>query len=313
MDPLSDILSLIKPDNYLSAGFDAGAPWAIQFPDQGKNIKTGAIVKGECWISVDGIAEPVLLQTGDCVLLPHGRAFLMGSSLDQPPIHAQGTFKPERYGHIRTINGGGDCVVASSRFGLAGPQADLLLNMLPPIVVIRDRHESTRGQSSQLRYCIECTMAEMRRNDPGSKLILQHLAHMMLIEALRLYMNDDAKGVGWFFALADPKISIAISAIHANPAHGWTVEELAQTAAMSRSAFAAKFRDKVGESPMAYLTRWRMLLAGEKLRTSREPISQISLSLGYESESAFSTAFKRVMGCSPRGYGKVETAPELKE
>ena len=299
MDPLSDILSLIRPDNYLSAGFDIAAPWAIQFPDQGQNIKTAAVVKGECWLAVDSVADPVHLKTGDCVLLPHGKAFLMGSSLDAPAMEAGKTFKPTGFGQIRTMNGGGDCLVASSRFGLKGPQADLLLRMLPPLVVIRDRTEST-----ELRYCIERTMAEMRKNDPGSKLILQHLAHMMLIQALRMYLNEDAKGVGWFFALADPQISTAISAIHAAPARNWTVERLAQTAAMSRSAFAARFKDKVGQSPMTYLTHWRMLLAGEKLLNSREPISQISLSLGYESESAFSAAFKRVMGCAPRGYSK---------
>jgi AraC-like DNA-binding protein len=95
-----------------------------------------------------------------------------------------------------------------------------------------------------------------------------------------------------------------MSAIHADPAHNWTVESLAKCSGMSRSAFAARFKDKVGQSPMAYLKHWRMMLAGEKLLRSREPISQISLSLGYESESAFSTAFKRVMGCAPRGYGK---------
>lgn len=299
MDPLSDILSLLSPDNYLSAGFDIAAPWAIQFPDQGQNIKTAAVVEGDCWISVDGVADPVHLQTGDCVLLPHGKAFLMGSDLDVPPMLAGTTFTPSGYGVIRTLNGGGDCVVASSRFGLHGPQADLLLAMLPPLVVIRNRVES-----EALRHCIERTMTEMRKNDPGSKLVLQHLAHMMLIQVLRMYMNDDAKGVGWFFALADPQVSKAISAIHADPAQSWTVESLAKCSGMSRSAFAAKFKERVGESPMGYLTRWRMMLAGERLTTSREPISQISLSLGYESESAFSTAFKRVMGCAPRSYCK---------
>jgi len=299
MDPLSDILSLLRPDNYLSAGFDIGAPWAIQFPDQGQNIKTAAVVQGDCWTSVDGVADPVHLQTGDCVLLPHGRAFLMGSDLDVPPMQAGTTFKPSGYGVIRTLNGGGDCVVASSRFGLQGPQADLLLAMLPPLVVIRNRDEG-----NALRHCIERTMTEMHKNDPGSKLVLQHLAHMMLIQVLRIYMNDDAKGVGWFFALSDPQICKAMSAIHADPAYNWTVESLAKCSGMSRSAFAARFKDKVGQSPMAYLTHWRMMLAGEKLLHSREPISQISLSLGYESESAFSTAFKRVMGCAPRGYGK---------
>jgi AraC-like DNA-binding protein len=102
--------------------------------------------------------------------------------------------------------------------------------------------------------------------------------------------------------LADKQMSAAINAMHADPAHRWTLQELAERAGMSRSTFAQKFKETVGASPMEYLTRWRMLLAGDKLMNSNEPVSVIALSLGYESESAFSTAFKRVMGCSPRQY-----------
>src|SRR5262249_17087959 len=109
-------------------------------------------------------------------------------------------------------------------------------------------------------------------------------------------------GVGWLFALADKQMSTAITAIHDDPAHRWTLQELAKLAGMSRSIFALKFKKRVGTSPMEYLTRWRMLLAADKLTNSGDSISEIGLSLGYESESAFSTAFKRVMGCSPRQY-----------
>jgi AraC-like DNA-binding protein len=99
-------------------------------------------------------------------------------------------------------------------------------------------------------------------------------------------------------------MSAAITAMHADPAHRWTLQELAGHAAMSRSTFALRFKETVGASPMEYLTRWRMLLAGDQLENSSDPISVIALSLGYESESAFSTAFKRVMGCSPRQYSR---------
>src|SRR6202035_4110382 len=103
---------------------------------------------------------------------------------------------------------------------------------------------------------------------------------------------------GWLFALADQQMSAAITCMHDNPAHRWTLQELARHAGMSRSTFALKFKQTVGESPMEYLTRWRMLLAGDRLANSSDPISIIALSLGYESESAFSTAFRRTMGCS---------------
>jgi AraC-like DNA-binding protein len=146
---------------------------------------------------------------------------------------------------------------------------------------------------------------ELREPQPGSVLILQHLAQMMLVQALRAHLADGSDGgVGWLFALADKQIGAAITAMHRDPAQRWTLQQLAERVGMSRSAFAAKFKATVGSSPMEYLTRWRMLLAGDRLANSSDPISVISPSLGYESESAFSTAFKRVMGCSPRRYSR---------
>jgi AraC-like DNA-binding protein len=128
---------------------------------------------------------------------------------------------------------------------------------------------------------------------------------MILIQALRLHLAEGMNGgVGWLFALADKQMGAAISAMHENPAHRWTLQTLAEQAGMSRSSFALKFKETVGKSPMEYLTRWRMVLAADRLENSGDPVSVIALTLGYESESAFSTAFKRVMGCSPRQYGR---------
>jgi len=125
----------------------------------------------------------------------------------------------------------------------------------------------------------------------------------MLLQALRLHLSDASHGqVGWLFALADKQMGAAITALHEEPGHRWTLQELAEHVGMSRSTFAQRFKETVGESPMEYLTRWRMLVAGDKLINSTDPVSVISLALGYESEAAFSTAFKRVMGCSPRQY-----------
>lgn len=148
-------------------------------------------------------------------------------------------------------------------------------------------------------------MQELHEQQPGGFLVIQHLAHMVLVQALRLHLAEGLKGgVGWLFALADEQMGAAISSMHDDPTHRWTLQELAERAGMSRSSFALKFKETVGTSPMEYLTRWRMLLAGERLENSSDPVSIIALSLGYESESAFSTAFKRVMGCSPRQYSR---------
>ena len=307
MDPLSDVLSLLKPQSHVSAGFDAGGDWSIAFP-RNAGIKCYAIVSGGCWLAVEEVTEPVQLAAGDCFLLPTGRPFRLCSALDVKPIAAGTVLPPPRAGGVVTYNGGGDVFLVGSRFVLSGRHAEILLRMLPPIVHIRKE-----ADQAALRWSVERMMQELREPQPGNFLIAQHLAHMMMIQALRIHLAEGMQdGVGWLFALADRQMGAAIGAMHDNPGYGWTLQTLAMRAAMSRSSFALKFKTTVGMAPMEYLTHWRMLLAGDRLANSGDSISAIAASLGYESESAFSTAFKRVMGCSPRQYGR-RPAGELAE
>jgi len=206
----------------------------------------------------------------------------------------------QKKGGVTSINGGGDSVIVGAHFILSDHQAGILLKVLPPVVHIR-----TESDKAAMRWSLERLMQELREPQPGGFLVAQHLAYMMLVQALRLHLAEGLKGgVGWLFALADKQMSAAITAMHGDPAHHWSLQTLAQIAGMSRSIFAKKFKDTVGEPPMEYLVRWRMTLAGDKLVNSSDPISVIALALGYESESAFGKAFKRVMGCSPRQYGR---------
>jgi len=307
MDPLSDVLSLLKPQSHVSAGFDAGGDWAIAFP-RNSGIKCYAVVSGGCWLVVDGVAAPVRIAAGDCFLLPSGRPFRTCSHPDVVPVEAKTVFPPPRAGGVITYNGGGDVFLVGSRFVLSGANADILLKMLPPIVHIRKE-----ADQAALRWSVERMMHELQNPQPGHFLVAQHLAHLMMIQALRIHLAEgiDSGGVGWLFALADRQMGAAIGAIHADPAQRWSLQTLAQRAGMSRSSFAEKFKATVGVAPMEYVTRWRMLLAGDRLATSGDPISVIALSLGYESESAFSTAFKRVMGCAPRRYRRqAEPVPD---
>lgn len=298
MDPLSDVLALLKPRSFMSAGLDAGGEWAVQFDQQHKTIKCGAVVQGQCWLTVAGQAQ--MLHSGDCFLLPHGLPFQLTTDTALTAVPAREVFAAPANGGIVCHQGGGDCFLVSSRFALDGEHADILLAMLPTIVVI----ERSSQQAVALRWAVERMMEEMRDNLPGSALLIEHLSHLVLMQALRLHLSGQSDGVGWLFALADRQMRSAISAMHERPARRWTLQELAETVGMSRSAFAQKFKQRVGQSPLDYLTRWRMLLAGQRLRSSNDSIAVIALSLGYESDSAFSTAFKRVMGCSPRQYGQ---------
>jgi AraC-like DNA-binding protein len=299
MDPLSDVLSLLKPRTYMAGGFDVGGEWSVRFgPHDG--IKCYAVVSGQCWLSVDGVPDAVRLQTGDCFLLPHGRPFRLASDLTLTPVDALTILATAtRKGGIASINGGGCCIVGA-HFAFTGNHAGILLGVLPPIV-----HLQKESDKVAMRWSLERMRQELLAQQPGGFLIAQQLAHLILVQALRLHLAEGLTGgVGWLFALADKQMSAAIHSIHDDPAHRWTLQELAQRAGMSRSTFALKFKETVGKSPMEYLTRWRMLLAGDRLANSSDPISVIALSLGYESESAFSTAFKRVMGCSPRQYSR---------
>jgi AraC-like DNA-binding protein len=303
MDPLSDVLSLLKPRSYVSGGFDVGGAMSVQFPRH-DGIKCYAMVSGEGWLSVEGVPDPVRLKTGDCFLLPRGRPFRLASDLTAEPVDVFTLLPLLRRNDAKvSINGGGDCFIVGGHFSLADNHAAMLLGELPPIVHIRKE-----ADKAALRWSMEQMRQELREPQPGSMLVLQHLAHAMLLQALRLHLAEGLSGgVGWLFALADKQMSAAIGAMHDDPAHHWTLQELAEVAGMSRSSFAQKFKETVGTSPMEYLARWRMLLAGDRLENSGDPVSVIALSLGYESESAFSTAFKRVMGCSPRQYGRGRT------
>jgi AraC-like DNA-binding protein len=301
MDPLSDVLSLLKPRSYIAGGFDVGGDWAVQF---GKydGIKCYAVVSGECWLAVEGLPEAVRLAGGDCFLLPHGRPFRLASDLRLTPVDALAVLAAARKSGnsssgIAVINGGGCCVVGG-HFAFAGNHASILLGVLPPVVPLQKESDK-----AAMRWSLERLRQELLDPQPGGSLVARDLAHMMLVQALRLHLAEGARGsVGWLFALADQQMRAAITAMHESPGHRWTLQELAARAGMSRSIFALKFKATVGKSPMEYLTRWRMTLAGDRLTNSRDALSAIAGSLGYESESAFSTAFKRVMGCSPRQY-----------
>jgi AraC-like DNA-binding protein len=296
MDPLSDVISLLEPQSYRVGGFDAGGDWSIRFGAH-EGIKCYAVTSGQGWLAVEGVGEPVLLKAGDCFLLPRGLPFRVASDLALPPDDWQRYFLGSRNGALVKLNGGG-VTVLGGHFRVAGPQAEMLLGMLPPVV-----HLQSEADRETLRWAFERMRQELAAPKPGSFLIAQQLAYMILVQALRLHL-DAGKGVGWLFALSDRHVGAAIAAIHREPARRWTVEALASEAGMSRSSFAARFRQLVGDGPVEYLTRWRMLLAGRGLSRG-EPVGAVARSLGYGSESAFSTAFKRVMGSPPRRYARL--------
>ena len=297
VDPLSEVLSVLKLHSYMAGGFDLAGQWSLQFGAY-DGVKCYALVSGQCWLMVEGVADAVLLQTGDCFLLPRGLPFRLTNDLRLDPVDAHTLFKRPVNGGVGLLNGGGDFFGVGGHFAFTDIHAQILLGELPPVVHIR-----SESDKAELHWCLDRMRQELRDQRPGSALVAQQLATTMLVQALRLHLVENENGQpGWLCALMDGQMRAAITSMHAEPAHRWTLEKLAQRSGMSRSIFAMKFKATVGTSPMEYLTRWRMLLAGERLTRSRDPIVFIALSLGYESESAFSKAFRRVMACSPRQY-----------
>ena len=304
VDPLSDVLSLLKPHTYVAGGFDLCGAWSIGFePHTG--IKCYALLSGACSLRLDGDPGSVQLEKGDCILLPGGRRFRLASDAALTPTPFSELRSLEWHGGIATLGGGGETLILGGHFAFGGAHADILLGAMPPVAHLRDD-----GDRMELRWALERMRRELTDVRPGGVLVAQHLAHMMLVQALRLYLSGGAgRHVGWLFALADPRLAAAIGAMHSEPGNRWTLPTLARKAGMSRSSFARTFKATVGTSPIDYLIQWRMMLASKRLVDGGLPISAIARSVGYESEAAFSTAFKREMGCSPRAYARLEQSP----
>ncbi|MFC4456121.1 AraC family transcriptional regulator [Deinococcus sonorensis] len=299
MDPLSEVLGHLRPSRPLARLVTSAGDWCVHFAAHGY-IKVYAVLQGHCWIALDG-GEPVALDAGDCVLLPGGGAFRLGSDLTLPPREpgADQGRGPDP-GEPPSLDAPRQVTFIGGAFTLPGPQAALLLSALPPLIHL----DGATGQDA-VRWPLERMERELRDERPGSHLMAEHLAHLVLIQALRLHLERvGTTQVGWLFALSHPEVSRTLRAMHADPAHAWTVQALAKRVGLSRSTFAARFTAVVGLAPMAYLTRWRMLLAAERLASGEETVARIALSVGYESEAAFSTAFKRVMGGPPRRSGR---------
>ncbi|TCM07436.1 AraC family transcriptional regulator [Sphingomonas sp. PP-CC-3G-468] len=296
-DILSDVLSVLTPVTPVAGGLDLGGDWAVSFPAH-EGLKFFAIVAGRAWLRVEGDPDPILLEEDDCVILPAGRQFVLARDLTSSPISIETIPETDWHQRVAIIGGGDDTMLLGGHFAFTGLQMDLLLGGKPPI--LRLREEADRNH---LRWALERTRAELTEARPGSALVVRHLAHLLLVQVLRIYIvSGVGRATGWLFALADPKIGRATQAIHSAPSDAWTLTRLAAEAGMSRSKFAERFRALTGTSPIDYLIRWRMLLACRHLASGHDSVSKIATGLGYRSEAAFSTAFKRVMGCAPRRY-----------
>lgn len=296
-DPLADVLTLLRPEVVLAAELRAHGRWSLAF-DRQPAVKFGVVVEGECSIAVDRRA-PKTLRAGDVFLLGGPPPFVVGSDLKAPSRHGQqllgGT--RSRVVHIGDPRTRPVVHLMGGHFLLDPVNAHLLVEALPAFIRI------PAEEPSPLRELMPLLIDEVRSNQLGRGRALDQLAQLVLTYALRrVDLDGGSTRSGWLRALADAQIGAALRHIHASVKTGTSLAALARVAGMSRTAFAARFKTLVGQPPLGYAIQWRMSLARDALRSSDRPIGALAFELGYASESAFSMAFRRETGCSPRGY-----------
>ncbi|MDE1148186.1 MAG: AraC family transcriptional regulator [Azospirillaceae bacterium] len=295
VDPLAEVVTLLQPTARFSKLVECAGQWRIRRDTTGEPFYC-AVLEGCCRVSVDG-QPPMILQGGDFVLVPAMRA-LVNESVEAPPAGvtttpveiAEGCFRVGR------VDGPADLRMRIGHCNFGSPDAALLVPLLPQVVL-------ARGEP-RLATLMQLVGDETRARRPARELVLERLLEVLLIEALRC-SSETASAPGLAWGLADERLAGALRAFHARPEHSWTVAELAAEAALSRSAFFARFSRTVGLAPMEYVLAWRMALARRMLRGHELAVEQVAERVGYSSASTFSVAFARHAGMPPARYARM--------
>jgi AraC-like DNA-binding protein len=299
VEPLGETLQGLRMSGALYCQSELSAPWGLALPPLPDCLIFHIVVAGQCRIQVEGIDDQ-MLHEGDLVVVPHGRGHVLSSG---PGVAVARLFDvtrdrvSERYESMRHGGGGDETHMLCGVVRIGEPAARRLVNQLPPVLMVR----STGSQQSQwMLETVRLLRTEARELRPGAETIITRLGDVVVLHAIRSWIETEPSArTGFLGALQDEQIGRALSAIHRHPDRRWTVASLAATAAMSRSAFAARFVKLLGESPIGYVARSRMNAALTRLADRGASPSQIAGELGYQSEAAFSRAFKRITGRTP--------------
>ena len=306
MDPLSDLLRAVRLNGAFFYHVEAGAPWSISavaarelvpriLPDAEHLISYHILVSGRCWGGVMG-EQQVLMQPGDVIVFPQGDPHFMSSApgviVDKDLYRAS----PGRHPETQVLGPAGarDTAFVCGFLGCDARPFNPLLASLPRRIHVTG---IARGWLAQFP---EQVVAESRLGRVGSETVLTRMAELMFVEVVRHHVEQlPSERTGWLAGLRDPVVGAALAELHQRPEHAWSLPELARTIATSRTVLAARFSQLVGVPPMLYLTRWRLQLAAEQLLRSSAKVAAIGARVGYDSEAAFSRAFKRETGLSP--------------
>jgi AraC-like DNA-binding protein len=307
-DPLGEALHFLRMNGAFYCRSELSAPWGLTMMPMPGYIWFHVVTAGEVRLEA-GDAEPTLIRPGDLGLVPHGEGHVLRSA---PGVEAPGVLEldreeiSDRYELLRHGGGGAPTTLICGAVRFDHPAARNLIEILPEILHIE---ASNPTQTEWMQSTLRLMAAEARELRPGGEAVITRLGDILVIQAIRSWIETDpAARTGWLGALQDPQIGRAISLIHRDPARDWTVAALADELAMSRSAFAARFTELVGEPAMQYVTRWRMQVAVTSLREEGATVAQLANRLGYRSEAAFARAFKRVIGLPPGAMRREQLA-----
>ena len=319
MDVLSDVLRKIRLHGALFLNGEFRAPWCLNVPtgaDLAQVLQPGAkqlaichyVLEGQCWVELSG-GEPTHLQQGDIVVYPHGDSHHMGSGLQIAAAHIDHVVRP-RMPELNPARYGGDGEQALLVCGWFAYERELpnplVANLPSQFVTALGKRPSGQWIAQSIRYALE----QATGDQAGFDVLAAKVAELLFVEALRGYMESlPPAQAGWLSGLRDPHIGKCLSLLHADPARSWTVAELAQAVNLSRSVLAERFAELVKVSPMQYLKQWRLSMAAGMLKHDRHSLGHIADSIGYESEAAFSRAFKQSYGISPGQWRRSERAP----
>lgn len=295
IDPLSEIIALLRPRTVLSKGITGAGRWGVRYSAFGQPSFC-AVLEGRCRLVVDG-HHPLTLEVGDFVLLPATPGFTMSGFEPVRPTRIDPKRTATATGEVRHGTRGGrpDVRLLGGYFAFDSPDAALLVSLLPAVLHVHG--------SERLSMLVRLVGEESRERRAGRELVLTRLVEVLLIEALRSTSSEDAPP-GLLRGLADTRLAPAIRQMHGQLARSWTVAQLAKTAALSRSAFFERFTLSVGLRPMEYLLAWRMAVAKELLRRRELGLAEVAERVGYGSASTFSTAFSRHVGTPPGRYAR---------
>jgi len=298
VDPLSEIFVGMRVEDAVYARLNLTAPFGLHL-EAYKHAHLGVVARGNCWLSVDSAPAPVPLTGGDCWLLARGDAHTLRDSPNTPAKPYAEVRRHKVGSQVDYGGGGAPTTIITGNFMLDRETSKWITDLLPPLIVFKVEGVKT----GTLQATVRLLAAELEAQELGSGVVISRLADIIFVQAIRVYAtSEECSEPGWLRALDDHQISLTLHSIHENFQKSWTVATLAATAGMSRSAFAARFKEVVGESPLEYLTRWRMRKASQLLRGEDHKLAEVASLVGYDSEGAFSNAFKRVLGVSPGTY-----------